>query len=299
MSGSRLEHPWFRIEPEAAGIWRIAEPGHVSSWLVNGGERSLLVDTGLGIAPIRPVAEALATAPIAVVNTHHHFDHVGGNREFPHVAIHRAGVDALAGRFDPDQAAFYMARVGRRIAERPPGSELRSLPPGFDPRRWEVPAFPAAEAIDEDDLLDLGDSVWRVIHLPGHSADEIGLLNEREGVLIAGDAVDEEDNYAQFLDSDLRELRATVDRLLDLASSVDVLLLSHSARAVRDWSWVADVGELVDEALAGATGTPAGEDLVGNPIHELRRGARTLVVPPPGVTLPPLTLLPGPRPPRH
>src|SRR5207342_2685963 len=67
---------WFVTVPVRRGIWMICEPGHVQSFLVEGSERAVLLDTGTGIAPVAPVARGLATRPLSVVLTHNHFDHV-------------------------------------------------------------------------------------------------------------------------------------------------------------------------------------------------------------------------------
>ena len=56
---------WFRVTWVTAGIALITEP-HVdgllraNAWYVRGRERDLVVDTGNGIAPLRPVLEKLA-----------------------------------------------------------------------------------------------------------------------------------------------------------------------------------------------------------------------------------------------
>jgi len=39
----------------------------------------LIVDTGIGLVPIRPLVERRTTLPVDVVNSHTHHDHVGGN----------------------------------------------------------------------------------------------------------------------------------------------------------------------------------------------------------------------------
>ena len=59
----------------------IEEPEYVRSDLVNGEHRSALIDTGLGLAPLRPVLQDRAHPEIVVLSTHWHFDHVMGNPE--------------------------------------------------------------------------------------------------------------------------------------------------------------------------------------------------------------------------
>ena len=44
-------------------------------------------------------------------------------------------------------------------------------------------------ALDEGDVIDLGDRVFKVLHLPGHSRGSIGLLEEATGVFFSGDVI--------------------------------------------------------------------------------------------------------------
>ena len=81
-----VENDWFYTRTIGPGIWLIAEPQHVYSYLIEGSDQAALIDTGLNIAPIRPVAEALTDRPLKVINTHYHFDHIGGNHEFDEIA---------------------------------------------------------------------------------------------------------------------------------------------------------------------------------------------------------------------
>ena len=78
---------WFRIQEMAPGIFLIQEPGHVQSYLVRGEERSALIDTGMGFCDIREATGPLASNPILVLNTHWHFDHIGGNVLFTQIAV--------------------------------------------------------------------------------------------------------------------------------------------------------------------------------------------------------------------
>jgi hypothetical protein len=76
---------WFQVYDVAPGVFAISEPRQyegVTSFLVVGSERALLFDTGLGVARIGEVVRGLTDRPVTVLNSHTHFDHVGGNSEF-------------------------------------------------------------------------------------------------------------------------------------------------------------------------------------------------------------------------
>ena len=76
---------WFEVYRIQPDLYAIYEPGHfqeVISYLITGSEKALLVDTGLGMGNIRKVVEELTSLPVLVMNTHTHFDHIGGNALF-------------------------------------------------------------------------------------------------------------------------------------------------------------------------------------------------------------------------
>lgn len=88
--------PWFSTARVDAGTALISEP-HVdlflraNLWLVRGSARDLLIDTGNGIAPLRPLVAGLQDArgkPVVAVATHAHCDHAGGLHEFDERLVH-------------------------------------------------------------------------------------------------------------------------------------------------------------------------------------------------------------------
>ena len=111
---------WFATRELPDGVFLIAEPAHVNSFLVVGEERAALIDSGLGIDRIRPVAEAMTDRPIEVVNTHYHWDHVGGNAEFTDTAIHELGAEALVGGASAEELRPYLAVIEEVVAGTPP-----------------------------------------------------------------------------------------------------------------------------------------------------------------------------------
>ena len=67
---------------------------------------------------------------------------------------------------------------------------ITALPhPGYDLSSFCVRAAPMVRAIIEGDVIDLGDRVFEVLHLPGHSPGGIGLLEKNTGTLFSGDLI--------------------------------------------------------------------------------------------------------------
>ena len=207
---------WFVARRVTGDLWMIAEPGHVVSWLYVGSDRALLVDSGTGIVPIAPLVAQLTDRPVTLVNTHYHFDHVGGNVGFAERLAGVRGGPLLERGTPPDLLRRYLAAfpsiiagAQARVSADPdafaltPETEVRPFPAGFDPEAWAPGRVPATTLLRENEMIDLGDRQLRVIDTPGHSPDGICLFDERHGVLFAGDTLMEGALYAHYDESSL------------------------------------------------------------------------------------------------
>jgi glyoxylase-like metal-dependent hydrolase (beta-lactamase superfamily II) len=278
-----VSRSWFATSQVEPGVWLIAEPGHVNTWLVEGRDRSVLLDTGLGIAPIRPVAERLTDRPIDIVNTHHHFDHTGGNHEFERIAIHSLGAPLLAEPPPRELLDGYLDYLDRLLAAADAyrrldreffhlldgASDPRPLPAGFNRDSWTIAPSRADRLLTDGDRLDLGGRGLTVLHTPGHSPDSISLLDERAGLLFAGDTVNTGPIYAQFPDSDLEAFARSTARLADLAPEVRRVAVHHFGRATADPVILTEVAAGFD-ALANGVALERSRDCVGNAVMEAR-----------------------------
>jgi len=89
-----MDNKWFTKKQLAENIWGFGEFKHfekVISYLIIGDRRALLFDTGLGIYNIKKEVNFLTNLPIIIVNSHSHYDHVGGNKFFKGVDIFSHG----------------------------------------------------------------------------------------------------------------------------------------------------------------------------------------------------------------
>lgn len=83
-----MENEWFTVKELYPNIWGIAELGHyekVISYLFVGKRGCLLIDSGMGIENIYLQVKKITKLPITLINTHGHYDHVGGNKYFKNV----------------------------------------------------------------------------------------------------------------------------------------------------------------------------------------------------------------------
>jgi glyoxylase-like metal-dependent hydrolase (beta-lactamase superfamily II) len=74
--------------------------------------------------------------------------------------------------------------------------------------------------VREGDIIDLGDRVLEVLHLPGHSPGSIGLWEAASGILFSGDAIYDGPLLDEIEGSDIPAYVATMRRLGSLPARV-------------------------------------------------------------------------------
>lgn len=173
--------PWFSVYQVKPDVYAIYEPRHfqeVISFLILGSRRALLLDTGLGIGDIKKVVDALYQGELLVVNTHSHFDHIGGNHQFPmaHILNHPVAINRLKNGLPYDMVKKNMEG----------DSTILPYPEGFDPDTYHIEPC-AFTPVEPGHVFDLGDKKLHVIATPGHSPDSLMLYDEENKYLFTGD----------------------------------------------------------------------------------------------------------------
>ena len=222
---------WFERKTMDDGLTLLWEP-HVhpllrcNIWHLRGRDRDLLVDTGLGVAPLRSEIADLIEKPLAAVATHIHYDHVGGLHEFEERWMHRIEAPRMNpyDEFNPLVTSLFPDFILEQLADAGYPIEqdmlIDALPhAGYDPADFEtIPATPT-RSLDEGDVVDLGDRSFEVLHLPGHSPGSLGLWEAASGILFSGDAVYDGPLLDNLPDSDIADYIRTMKRLRELPVS--------------------------------------------------------------------------------
>ena len=273
---------WFDVRELEPGVHLIGEPGHVNSFLVQGDRTAVLLDTGLGVANIRKVAEGLTDKPLLVVNSHYHFDHSGGNRLFEEIAIHRAGADLLQSPAPDGLAEGYMKYTERLLEAWGPYKEaddlffhlltaerlIRPLPEDFEPAKYVIVPTTPTRLLEDGDVLDLGGRRLQVMHTPGHSPDCICLLDSANGLLFGGDTINTGPIYAQLEDSDLAAFAASTARLAELSGELRRVFVCHFMRLENEPSLLPEIADGFRRLLAGDVEFRANVDCLSYPVRE-------------------------------
>ena len=270
--------PWFATRSLGGGIYAIAEPGHVNSFLVLGDKLAVLFDTGMGIAPILGEVRAITRLPLLVINSHHHYDHRGGNAGLvPHavdIAAHPAGADAHGGapaswRASYEAAARRAEGLFRRFARLDAEAfftltrdqVMRSLP---DLSGWHVPAVRPTRLLGDGEVIDLGGRALRVLHTPGHSPDGLCLWDEADGSLLAGDTLLAAAFWAHLPGSDIASFADTTRRLARLPARR--VLVAHNLRCELPGRFPGQAAAAFADVRDGRTSPVPSLDPFGNPV---------------------------------
>jgi glyoxylase-like metal-dependent hydrolase (beta-lactamase superfamily II) len=233
---------WFARE-RFGEITRLTEP-HVhpllrcNIWHVPGRDLDLLIDTGLGVTSLRTAARELFSKPVAAVATHTHRDHSGGMHEFSERWVHVAEADAAReaqyGRsldvnaYSAEERAA-IESAGYSLS----GGLLTAIPvPGYKLSDYRLRAFEPTRLLEEGEMIDLGNRVFEVLHLPGHSPGSVGLYDAVARILFSGDALYDGPLLDHLPGSDRAAYRRTMERLLELP--VDIVHAGHEGSFGRE-----------------------------------------------------------------
>jgi glyoxylase-like metal-dependent hydrolase (beta-lactamase superfamily II) len=211
---------WFEVYRVAAGVFAVYEPRQSEEtigYLIVGGKRALLFDSGMGIGDVREVVTELTKLPVVVMNSHTHYDHVGGNWEFDTVY----GMDTAFTR----QSARGGTEVKGEIA---PGEICGALPEGFDAKNYKTRPWKIAELKHDGDKIDLGGRVLEIVATPGHTPDAICLWDSANGLLFSGDTYYKGTVWLYRPETDLDAYGSSVKRLAELAPRVKMVLGAHN-----------------------------------------------------------------------
>lgn len=158
----------------------------------------MVVDSGMGVAPLRPVVDALRPdpeRPLILFTTHTHVDHIGAAHEFETRLVHPLEADELAA---PEAYSLDTSGIPDRLAKLfadagyPPlwPHLVDALPHAdYDLDAYRLHPAPATGTVEDGAVVDLGDWQAEVLHLPGHSPGQIGLWHGESGTLFGADAI--------------------------------------------------------------------------------------------------------------
>jgi len=229
MMGFEVAQKWYERRRMSDELTLIYEP-HVhpflrcNIWHVRGRDTDLLIDTGLGAAPLKPAIEDILDKEVMALATHIHYDHVGCLHEFDHRLMHSSEADRMSAykefcwlRVDDFPREYREALKQESFDD----YLVNAIPhEDFDPATYHINSTTITQQLEEGDVLDLGDRYFEIFHLPGHSPGSIGLWDKKSATLFSGDALYDGELLDQLVDSSIPDYIHTMKRLRSLPVSV-------------------------------------------------------------------------------
>ena len=153
---TQLEVTW--IKP---GFWRIDDYFTATCYLIEGRDKALLIDTGMGEGDLLDTVKKLTRLPVEVAITHPHLDHMFRIDRFEKVYLHKNDVEKI--REDENCFAAALSDGGK---------------------------YPHLVPIDEGSVIDLGGGVTvDVLNLGGHTENSVMFACAHYKALFTGDAI--------------------------------------------------------------------------------------------------------------
>ena len=236
---------WFEVYRIDDDIYAIYEPGQfeeVMSFLITGEDFALMFDTGLGIGNIRRVVDQLTESEVVVLNSHTHYDHIGGNHLFD--TIYGTDLEYTKRRAlgsPPEDVAGFLQE----------GWVWKPFPQGFSKSDYQSRAFTISKIVGEGDQIDIGGRVLEILHTPGHAPDSICLIDRDNRILFTGDSFYLAPLYTHISGGSFEDYANTAARLSGLAGSIDRALTSHNVPVV-DASYMTALGHAFADIQSGA-----------------------------------------------
>ncbi len=154
-----------------------------------------------------------------VIMTHTHLDHMGAfseiKKEIPAVELWVQKKEADPLEAGDDQAVYGMNEF----------KGMCQMQFGLKPGAFTLPV---QRKLEGSETLEIGDMVWDVLFIPGHSMGGIGLYNPVHEILIPGDVIYADSAIGRFdlYGASGPELKASLLKLADL--TITILLPGHN-----------------------------------------------------------------------
>lgn len=206
---------YYKVTDMGDGIFHIWEPAGVASSLITGKTKALLIDTGYGYGDLKSKVRSLTDLPLRVVNTHCHLDHAGGNYLFQESAkklsetdkgLQRIGAENKNGiekqpeseisiGINPYEETVYRLYqteqkplvIQKILREKSP--EEYPWPQDFDKEKYLEYKDCKFDALQDGEIIDLGERKVKVIFLPGHTMGSVVFFDEQTAILFSGDNI--------------------------------------------------------------------------------------------------------------
>ena len=155
----------------------------VTSFLIEGTDKAVLMDTGMDIFNIKKFVAGMTNKELIVVNSHFHPDHSNGNNKFKEVLIGERDLPIFT---NSDVYFKLVDDISKGIFERYPKAKL--LTPLINKLLKTKKGKTVYKPLRDGDKIELGGKTLQVKEFPGHTPGSITFLDVNERFIHMGDA---------------------------------------------------------------------------------------------------------------
>ena len=168
---------------------------------------------------MRRLVDELTSLDVTVINSHTHYDHIGGNHAF----------DRVLGTNTDYTRRRSQGLAHEEVAEFVgPGWIWKETPEGFSTETYETQGWTIDSKLEDGQKIELGSRTLEVLLTPGHAPDALCLLDRQNGLLLTGDTFYPAPLYTHLEGSDFNAYVETARRLAELADDVRWVLPAHN-----------------------------------------------------------------------
>lgn len=167
----------FTIKKLSHSITAIIDCLGYPSYLIEGNQKAMLVDTGFGVGDISKEVDKLTKKDIVVVNTHAHVDHSGGNGLFEKVAVGMEDIPAL----EQINKALKKEFAKKKIKD-------EKMLENFLQNVVSDRSYLKMPVVDGEEIC-LGDCTIQCISTKGHTKGSTCFYYKEEEILFTGDFI--------------------------------------------------------------------------------------------------------------
>lgn len=232
---------YYQVYPIDEHTWRIEDCFRCYMYLIEGKEKAILFDTGMGLPGLEELAKELTEKPVFVINSHGHFDHVGGNGQFGQCHISETDIPLMKDCLQPSLRKEVLDGFAKEFQMSLSEEELNALAQV----KTDIVYLP----LHKSEIFPIGGRTLQVIETPGHTQGSICLLDKESRMLFSADTVCDRGILLFFSHSaTVAEFKQSILRLKAEQEDFDVMWPGHH-KCPLDKTYLEEYLECADNIL--------------------------------------------------